>query len=184
MDRARVTVNQETAADRRITQVLIAIGIINLVLVLPLWWREGAWGSAWLVPELGLLPLLALWPTARRSRWLPWVLAAMLALAFAALLGDALVRAVFSRPLNILLDPWLLRAGFHLLDGSLGTAAAVLAALLAALGIAAITIAMRALVLRVAGAAPRQTPLSVAVIAAVAVLGLAGIFLAPAESVV
>lgn len=159
-------------------RVLIAIGIINLVLILPLWWRDGAWGSAWLVPEIGLLPLLALWPAARRSRWLPWALAALLTLAVAALLGDALVRAVFSRPLDIVLDPWLLRAGFHLLQGSLGTAAAVFAVLLAALGVAATALAMRALVERVTWRVPRQAHLSIALIA---VAALAGIVFASAD---
>ena len=162
-------------------RVLTAVGAINMVLILPLWWRDGTWGSAWLIPELGLLPLLTLWPAARRTRWLPWVLAALLTLAFAVLLGDALVRAVYSRPLNILLDPWLLRAGFHLLDGSLGTAAAVLATVLAAVGIGAIMIMMRALILRVIRGAPQQASLPIAMIA---LFSLAGIVLAPAESFV
>ncbi|MBS3743276.1 MAG: hypothetical protein KGY48_02875, partial [Wenzhouxiangellaceae bacterium] len=140
--------NRETVSTRRIMRVFIAVGAINLVLILPLWWRDGASGSAWLIPELGLVPLLTLWPAARRSRWLPWALAALLTFAFAALLGDALVRAVYSRPLNVLMDPWLLRAGFHLLDGSLGTTAAVLAAVLASLGVVATAMVMRALIRR------------------------------------
>lgn len=159
-------------------RVLAALGLINLILLLPVWWRDGAWGSAWLIPELGLLPLLALWTSGRRSSWLPWTLAALLAFAFAALLGDALVRAVFSRPLNILLDPWLLRAGFHLLDGSLGTVAAVVAALLAALGVVATALAMRALVRGAHAPIPRRFHLALAAVA------LSGIWLAPAEGIV
>src|SRR6056297_3875175 len=148
--------------------MLVALGLINLVLVLPLWWRDGAWGSAWLVPELALLPLLGLWPAAHRSRWLAWILAAGLTLAVAALLGDALVRAVFSRPLNILLDPWLLRAGFNLLQGSLGTPAAVTAALLAAAGVAGMLLGMRALVQRALVPIPIRTASGIALVAAVA----------------
>jgi len=155
---------------RRIARMLVALGLINLVLVLPLWWRDGAWGSAWLVPELALLPLLGLWPAAHRSRWLAWILAAGLTLAVAALLGDALVRAVFSRPLNILLDPWLLRAGFNLLQGSLGTPAAVIAAVLAAAGVAGTLLAMRALVQR---ALTPLAPGAAAGIAAVSVVAFA-----------
>src|SRR6056297_785979 len=145
---ASTPVNPNTEPKPRVARVLIALLVVNLLLVLPLWWRDGAWGSAWLVPELALLPLLGLWPSARRSRWVIWILAALLTLAFVALLGDALVRAVFSRPLNILLDPWLLRAGFNLLQGSLGTPAAVIAALLAAAGVAGTLVGMRALVQR------------------------------------
>lgn len=158
-------------------RVLAALGLVNLMLVLPVWWRDGAWGSAWLIPELGLLPLLALW-AGRRSSWLPWTLAAVLTLAFAALLGDALVRAVFSRPLNILLDPWLLRAGFHLLDGSLGTVAAVAAAVLAAVGVVATALAMRALVRGTLTPIPPRSRLALAAVA------VSGIWLAPAEGIV
>jgi len=161
-------VEPKTVSNQGIFRVLIALGITNLLLVLPLWWRDGAWGSAWLVPELGLLPLLGLWTVARRLHWVPWVLAAGLTLVFAGLLGDALVRAVFSRPLNILLDPWLLRAGFNLLQGSLGTPAAVTAALLAAAGVAGMLLGMRALVQRALVPIPIRTASGIALVAAVA----------------
>ena len=145
---APAPVKAKTASTLPIVRVLIALVIVNLMMVLPLWWRDGAWGNAWLVPELALLPLLGLWLEARRSRWLVWILAVVLTLAFVALFGDALVRAVFSRPLNILLDPWLLKAGFNLLQGSLGTPAAVIVAVLAAAGVAGALMGMRALVER------------------------------------
>ena len=165
---AAAPVEPKTLSNPRIVRALIALGIANLLLVLPLWWRDGAWGSAWLVPELALLPLLGLWPAVRRSRWVPWLLAGGLTLAFAALLGDALVRAVFSRPLNILLDPWLLRAGFNLLQGSLGTPAAISAALLAAAGIAGTFLGMRALVERALAPIPVRAASGVAVVGVVA----------------
>jgi hypothetical protein len=156
-------VKPQTASTRTIARALIALGMVNLLLVLPLWWRDGAWGSAWLVPELALLPLLGLWAAAQRSRLVPWLIAAGLTLAFAALLGDALVRAVFSRPLNILLDPWLLRAGFNLLRGSLGTPAAVIAAVLAAAGVVGTLLGMRALVQRALAPMPPTAIFAVAV---------------------
>ena len=134
---------------KRLVRSLIALGVVNLLLVAPLWWRDGAWGSAWLIPEVGLLLPLALWPAARRSVAIQWTLAGVLTFLAAALLGDALVRAVYGRPLEILLDPLLLRAGFNLLSGSLGLWAALLASLLAALGVVAALWLMRRMVQRV-----------------------------------
>jgi len=177
----RVQFNRETASIKGLMRALIAFALLDLVLVLPLWWRDGAWGSAWLVPELGLLPLVGLWPVARRARWPAWLLAVLLTLGFAALLGDALVRAVFSRPLNILLDPWLLRAGFHLLDGSLGTPAAILVAVLTVLAVVAVALAIRVLVRRLIRDVPLRARLPTAVLAAAAV---AGILLAPVGGIV
>lgn len=169
--------NHETAPLERLRRPILAIAVINLVMVPALWWRDGAWGSVWLLPELLLLPLLALWPTARRSSGLQWLLAIFLMLSVAALLGDALVRAVYSRPLDIVMDPWLLRAGYHLLDGSLGTAAAILAAVLAALGAVATALLLRRLVRQVlfspaAEPLPPSAPLMIAVLVAGAVSGV------------
>ena len=144
---------------------LLALGLVNLLLVAPLWWRDGAWGSAWLVPEVGLLALLAAWPFARRSVALQWALAGVLTFLAAALLGDALVRAVYGRPLDVLLDPLLLGAGFHLIAGSLGTWAAVLASVLAAAGVVGTLWVMRAMLGRgLAGASP-VTALAIGLVA-------------------
>jgi len=51
---ASTPVNSPAAPKRRIPRVLIALAMVNPLLVLPLWWRDGAWGSAWLVLELPL----------------------------------------------------------------------------------------------------------------------------------
>src|SRR6056297_1103238 len=149
---------------------VVALAIMNLLLVAPLWWRDGAWGSAWLIPEVGLLLPLALWPFARRSAALQWSLAGVMTFLAAALLGDALVRAVYGRPLDVLLDPLLLRAGFNLLSGSLGLWAAVLASLLAAAGTLAVLLAMRALLRRVLIPVQPSIALTVGLVAAVAVV--------------
>jgi len=106
---------------------LLALTAINGLLVLPLWWRDSA-VTAW-IPELGLIPLLLGLAALRPFRWF---LAAALTFSFLALSGDALVRAVLDRPLNLALDPLLLRAGFHFLSGSLGLPVALLIALLVA----------------------------------------------------
>ena len=150
-------------------RALLALAVVNLLLIAPLWWRDGQWGSAWLVPEVGLLLPLALWPFARRSAALQWALAGVLTFFAAALLGDALVRAVYGRPLDVLLDPLLLKAGFHLVAGSLGTWAAVLASLLAAAGTLAVLLAMRTLLGRVLAPAPRPGAWAIGLAAFVAV---------------
>jgi len=115
-------------SSRRLVLALLALLAVNALLLLPLWWRDGAF-SAWLIPELLLLPLLI---GMVASRWWPRVLAAILCFALLALAGDALVREVLDRPLNLALDPLLLRAGYHFLAGSLGFLAALLIAIGAA----------------------------------------------------
>lgn len=109
----------------RVGPGLIALLSINALFLLPLWWRDGPF-SAWWLPELGLLPLLM---SLVARRWWPWILAGILGFGFLALAGDALVREVLDRPLNLILDPLLLRAGFHFLSGSLGLGVALLCAI-------------------------------------------------------
>jgi len=130
---------------------LLATGaIFNLLMILPTWWRDGQSGTTWLIPEVwlivGLVALVRL-PNALQSAWL-MVVSLLMTLIIASLLGDALVWQVLSRPLNILLDPLLLAAGYRLLAGSLGNPAAVLIALLTA----AIAIGLVMLVFRLLGA--------------------------------
>jgi len=95
-----------------------------------LWWRDSAWGSVWLLPDL--LILLALLPLLRPTV-LRVLLSLLLLLAVLSLYGDGLVGQVLSRPLNLWLDPWMLEAGFRFLAGSLGLATALLIAMLALL---------------------------------------------------
>ncbi|MGY6631525.1 MAG: hypothetical protein ACXIUL_11005 [Wenzhouxiangella sp.] len=109
---------------------------LNLLLMLPLWWQAASIGSAWLVAEAWLIPgLLALAAGRPGLAWLRWPAALWLCLLVVVLCGDALVRQVLSRPLNLALDPLLLRAGFHLIEGAAGFSVAVLSALLLAGGL-------------------------------------------------
>jgi hypothetical protein len=111
---------------------LVALLTINALFLLPLWWRNGGIGSAWLVPELLLLPLLV---GLISSRLRGWLLAGVLTFLLLALAGDALIDEVFERRLDLLLDPWLLGAGYHFLSGSLGP----WSALAIAVGVAGLT---------------------------------------------
>lgn len=113
--------------------------VLNGLLVLPAWWRDGQVGSVWLAPEAWLLPaLIALVPAGRFARVLRLLLAGVLALAVIVGVFDALVHAVLGRPLNVFVDIVMLRPGFELIDGSIGrwaAAAASLLAVVAALGV-------------------------------------------------
>jgi hypothetical protein len=127
------------AATRPWARVLASGAILNLLLLLPAWWRDGALGSVWIAPEAWLLPaLVALFPAGRAGFALRAALAALLAFVIVAGFFDALVQSVLGRALNVFIDPLMLRAGFHLIDGSLGTMTAVLACLLLAAAVSAL----------------------------------------------
>lgn len=126
------------SADHSLKRVLLAGLLLNALLVLPAWWREGA-VSMWLAPEAWAAPAVV----ALLGRWagvglLRGLLAAGLALVIIAGLFDGLLQSVLSRPLNAWLDILMLAAGFHLIDGSMGRFAAVMASLLAALAALAV----------------------------------------------
>lgn len=106
---------------------------LNLLLVLPAWWRDGQIGSVWLAPEAWLAPALVMLAPRAWTPSLRIVLAALLTLAVVAGAFDGLLRSVLSRPLNVFLDILMLEAGFHLIDGSMGRAAALAASALVAL---------------------------------------------------
>ena len=129
------------SADRFIP-ALAALLSINALFLLPLWWRDGLF-TAWLIPELWLLPVLI---GAIPGRWWTWCLASLLGFLFLALSGDALVRDVLDRPLNLILDPLLLRAGFHFLSGSLGFGSAALIAIAATVLVGLIVWVLRRLI--------------------------------------
>ena len=113
---------------------VLATGLLlNLLLVLPAWWRDGQWASVWIAPEAWLLAALFITlPSVRSTRIVAWLVAILMALVIIAAFFDGLLRQVLSRPLNVLLDPLMLQSGFHLIDGSLGRLAAILASVLLA----------------------------------------------------
>ena len=124
---------------------VLATGLLlNLLLVLPAWWRDGQWGSVLIAPEAWLLAaLFAALPKKNWARVAAWLTAMILALVVIALFFDGLLHQVLSRELNVLLDPLMLQAGFHLIDGSLGRSAAVLASILLLLLCALLVLALR-----------------------------------------
>lgn len=143
---------------------LIAGLALNLLLVLPAWWRDGAFGSVWLAPEAWLAPALVMLAPRAWTPSLRVVLAALLALAVVAGGFDGLLRSVLSRPLNVFLDILMLEAGFHLIDGSMGRAAAVAASALVAL----VAVGLGWLVWRLLPPGPtRARPVLIVLIAAV-----------------
>ena len=119
---------------------LLLVGLVlNALLILPAWWRDGAIGSVWLAPEAWLLPaLVALFPAGRAGRAMGLVATILLAFLIVAGAFDGLVRSVLGRPLNVFVDPLMLRAGFHLIEGSVGWWAALLASVLVALAAVAV----------------------------------------------
>jgi hypothetical protein len=147
--------NRETIpAGRIITAGLV----LNALLVLPAWWRDGEVGSVLLAPEAWLLPALVAF--APRGAWRVAVLTFSAALAtFAVVAGffDALVQSVLGRALNVFVDPLMLGAGFHLIEGSLGLWAAVLASVLLGLAVAALAWGLAWMLGRVQGTPGRGT---------------------------
>ncbi len=136
---------------------LLLVGLaLNLLLVLPAWWRDGQVGSVWFAPEAWLLPALgALLPEGRSGRVLRLVLAAGLTLAIVAGISDGLVRSVLGRPLNVFIDVLMLRAGFDLIEGSVGLWAAIGASIIVAMGVAGVAWAVWRLFVAAASSARR-----------------------------
>lgn len=154
---------------------LLAVGLLlNTLLILPAWWRDGALGSVLLAPEAWLLPaLVALFPAGRAGRVMVGVVAVLLAFLVVAGAFDGLVQSVLGRPLNIFIDPLMLQAGFHLIEGSIGWWAAFLVSILVALSAAAVVWGVRRLL---GSAATAGQGVGVVIAASAIALGLAGAF--------
>lgn len=151
---------------------LLAVGLVlNALLVLPAWWRDAAPGSVWLAPEAWLLPAVFALCAGRCARVMGPVLTFLLAFVMVAGAFDGLVQSVLGRPLNVFVDPLMLGAGFHLLEGSIGLWAALLASLLVALAAAAVAWVVWRLIRAGAVAGPRA---AMAVASLALVLGLVG----------
>ncbi|MBD3898281.1 sulfatase-like hydrolase/transferase [Halomonas sp. ML-15] len=118
---------------------LISGLLLNILVLIPLWWRFTeitprlvAWEAWWLAALFALLPLAA-WSLALR-----WVAVLVVLLGVLAGLGEAAAQMALGRSLNVYLDLPLLRAIYHLLQGNLGDLAAVVAMILGVLLIVAV----------------------------------------------
>ncbi|TVQ35876.1 MAG: alkaline phosphatase, partial [Wenzhouxiangella sp.] len=110
--------------------------------------------------------LIALIARGRLAGLARGLLAALLALVIIAGLFDGLLQSVLSRPLNVFLDILMLSAGFHLIDGSMGRPAAVLASVLTALA----ALALGWLCWRLLDPGTARAQPSIAILAVVAIL--------------
>lgn len=147
---------EKSAPTPPLAKLFLAGFVLNMLLILPAWWRDGQIGSVWIAPEAWLIPaLIALIPGPRIRAVSRAILAGVLALVVIAAASDGLVRSVLSRPLNAFIDVVMLRAGFDLIDGSVGRWAAIVASVLVALAAAAVVWAVWRLLAPVAPFARR-----------------------------
>ncbi|MCG5514784.1 MULTISPECIES: sulfatase [unclassified Ectothiorhodospira] len=106
--------------------LLLAAGLLNLVLVLPLWLRFGEPGAHWIALEAWWLPVLFAWLAAHwTTHAVRATVAVVLILAVAAGLGDAATQHFLGRSLNLYFDLPALASVHHLLVGTLGQTVAV-----------------------------------------------------------
>ena len=110
--------------------LLVWGGVLNLLLMAPLWLRFGFPEGRWLAWEAWfLVAAFRLLPAHAGTRVLRWLTVVLLLVALIFGLGDAATHQILSRPLNAYFDLILISAGFHLLDGNFGRVAAMLAIL-------------------------------------------------------
>ncbi|HSP58100.1 MAG TPA: alkaline phosphatase [Halomonas sp.] len=108
----------------------VALAILNLILLVPLWVRFGELTAHWIALEaLVLAGLMAVLPTVARIVWLRWLIIVIVLLGSLLGLGDAATQLTFGRSLNLYLDFPLLRSVLDLLTGNLGLLPALLAVL-------------------------------------------------------
>ena len=107
-------------------RILLTASALNLLLILPLWWRSGTLGSPLIAWEAWVIaPAILLLPPGFWRRVVGVGVVSIMALATAANLGEAATYTAFGRPLNLYLDVPLVRSIYHLLVGNVGQLAAV-----------------------------------------------------------
>ncbi|TVP49069.1 MAG: alkaline phosphatase [Halomonas sp.] len=102
-------------------RLLFAVLALNLMFILPLWWRYSdisLYLVAW--EALIIAPVMLLLPPGLMRRLVGIALVAWALLATLANVGTAATHMAFARPFNIYLDVPLLRAVYHLLVGNVG----------------------------------------------------------------
>ena len=166
---------------------LISGLLLNILVLIPLWWRFTeitprliAWEAWWLVALFMLLPLTA-W-----SHVLRCLAVLLVMLAVLAGLAEAAAQLALGRSLNVYLDLPLLRAIYHLLQGNLGNLAAVLAMVVGALLIVAVSGGLSRMLTVLLARSPRGparllTLVALAAITLLAALEIAGTRVVPSS---
>ncbi|WP_035577432.1 alkaline phosphatase [Halomonas sp. TG39a] len=130
------------------SRLLLTLLMLNLLLIVPLWWRFGDISTHLLAWEaLIITPIMLLLPAGKARRIVAIGLVSWVMLATAANLGTAATQMAFARPLNLYLDVPLLRSIYHLLVGNVGQLLAVCAMLVGAAVLIAITLGLARLLL-------------------------------------
>jgi hypothetical protein len=102
-------------------RLLVVAGLLNALLLSPLWLRFGFAEPRWLAWEAwALVGTFALLPDGMWVRVLRWVSVGAVVASLILGWSDAATHQVLSRSLNLYFDLNLLSASFHLLDGNLG----------------------------------------------------------------
>ncbi|MCP1314251.1 MULTISPECIES: alkaline phosphatase [unclassified Halomonas] len=155
-------------------RLLIAALSLNVLLVAPLWWRNGDLGVPMIALEAWVLaPLLLLVPGGRLRRLLVGLVMLLAGLVSAANLGDAATHTAFGRSLNLYLDLPLLRSVHDLLVCNVGQLAGVFIMALAGLSMFAALVFVATLLCPRRACSPRRLPGQFAVVLAIGALTLA-----------
>ena len=121
----------------RIISVLVALVLVNALLLAPQWVLAGGPGPLWIAMEAWLIVgVFGLLPRRRWTSLLASATAVVLILVVVLAFADAATRESLARPLNLYLDVHLLSSVDSLLTGALGSVAATLVLLGAAVGFA------------------------------------------------
>ena len=119
----------------RIISLLVALVLVNALLLAPQWVLAGGPGPLWIAMEAWLIVgVFGLLPRRRRTSLLAAATAVVLILVVVLAFADAATRESLARPLNLYLDVHLLSSIDSLLTGALGSVAATLVLLGAAVG--------------------------------------------------
>ncbi|MEA2118059.1 alkaline phosphatase [Halovibrio sp. HP20-50] len=155
------------------SRLLLTLLALNVLLIVPLWWRFGDISSHLIAWEaLIIAPLMLLLPPRPLRRWLVVALVSWILIATAANLGDAAINMAFARPLNLYLDIPLLRSIYHLLVGNVGQVVAICAMFVGAAVLMGIVVGLLRLLLPPFDYSLKQLPGAAAL--AVLVVGTSG----------
>ena len=159
------------------TKLAVALLLVHLALVLPDRLQDLQWAAFFAIPiELPIVLGLLFLPLGKATPVVRWIIAAALTLLVVLKLAAIASYIALSRPFDLLLDLYLLDAGWRLLSGSIGTAAAMVAVTAALLGTALVAFLLAWAAKALTSAATRRRPAFLAgagVAAGIAFIGLA-----------